>query len=70
MNVNEIIGPGWEAKDNFAIKPFYTYIADNFLKDGMNIVEIGIFMGQSSIYLASKIKEKNLKINFLPLIIL
>jgi hypothetical protein len=27
----------------FSFEPFYNYIGDNFLKNGMNIIEIGAF---------------------------
>jgi predicted O-methyltransferase YrrM len=60
MISQEIRGPCLNLNTNFPIKAFYDYITNNFLKDGMNIAEIGVFMGQASIYLASKIKENGL----------
>ena len=41
---------GW-----FSFEPFYNYIADNYLKDGMKIVEIGAFEGKSTSFLAYRL---------------
>jgi hypothetical protein len=49
----------------FSFEPFYNYIGDNFLKNGMNIIEIGAFLGKSSIFMADKIKSKGLQVNFI-----
>lgn len=53
-----------DIKGYFVVEQFYDYIVDTHLKDGMNIVEIGAFLGQSTSYLAQLIKNKNLKLTF------
>lgn len=60
MTPLEVKGPCLNNVSNFPIRAFYDQMADTFIKDNMNIVEIGVFMGQSSIYLADRIKKKGL----------
>jgi predicted O-methyltransferase YrrM len=48
----------------FGFENFYSHFAENILKDGMNIVEIGAFLGQSTAFMAQKIKSKKLNVKF------
>jgi FkbM family methyltransferase len=50
---------GW-----FGFEKFYANNVTRFLKDHMNIVEIGVFDGKSVCFLADFIKKNQLKINF------
>lgn len=50
--------------DYFAQQPLYDWIANDYLKDGMKIIEIGVFAGRSAVYMAEKIKELGLKVQF------
>lgn len=50
---------GW-----FSFEPFYNHISETFLKDGMRIVEVGCFHGKSTAFMAGRIKEKNLGVEF------
>lgn len=47
----------------FSFEPFYRYLAGNIIKDGMTIVEVGAFMGKSSICLASLIQQQGLQVS-------
>ena len=50
---------GW-----FVFENFYSTTVFEFLKDGMTIVEVGIFDGKSTCFLADYIKTHSLKIKF------
>lgn len=64
MTYKDIISTGGVATEFFGQQPFYEWIVRDFLADGMSILEIGVFAGRSTAHLASKIKERGLKINF------
>lgn len=46
----------------FSFEPFYNFICKNYIKESMNIVEIGAFKGKSTSFMASYIK--NFNVNF------
>lgn len=50
---------GW-----FGFESFYSNDVSKFLKDNMNIVEVGVFDGKSVCFLADFIKKRGLKVNF------
>lgn len=51
--------PGW-----FTWEPLYKRMVDN-AKDGAVLVEVGVFLGKSAIYMAQQIKESGKRIQFI-----
>ena len=49
--------------DFFTYSLFYSYLCEQ-LKDGDTFVEIGSWLGQSTIFVANKIKQKKLNVKF------
>jgi len=64
MTYKDIVSTSGIPTEYFGQQLFYEWIVKDFLKDGMNIIEIGLFAGRSTAHLASKIKEAGLKINY------
>lgn len=64
MNYKDIISAGGiVGQENFAQQPFYDYLVDDFLKDGMKVVEIGVCTGKSITYLADRLINKKIKLS-------
>jgi hypothetical protein len=53
-----------DIKGYFAFEGFYSYFAENFLKNDSTIVEIGAYLGQSTAFMARQIKDKKLNTKF------
>jgi predicted O-methyltransferase YrrM len=64
MTYKEILSPSGAPTEYFNQQPFYDWISARFT-DGMKVLEIGVFAGRSAAFLASKIKERGLKMEFI-----
>lgn len=64
MTYKDIISAGGiVGQENFAQQPFYDYLVNDFLKDGMKVVEVGVCTGKSITYLANGLINKKIKLD-------